>query len=330
MTSQSNSHKRTAVHKLINPTKQVKAILSAKAGKLSKKSKTHKKTEEKPKKTEKTQNSLSGPSRGSTSKIINKRQPSPSNKENLSCLLSKLPLGKTHEKSQTRHLSQNTYRAGIQKEKFSALPANDKKFKLKQKICRGVENGRNKAGTNQRDVRDPARTPEQVRAEGLKKKTISGEKGKQPEGGKSIKWSSFDDLKKTLYTDEDAYKGSMDYHQKPSASSFVSEMNQDLLQVGKFGFLNMDGQDEIASDKGFKSSARMLQVNRSLSGKSTTSGQELKGCKAEPKAPRLTLVGLESPGSFNFSISSCSASEDCTDGCKSEASVEPGHVESLR
>lgn len=326
--SQSIKHKKKSTSRLIKPAKLNKGIYSTIPGKFSNKSKTQKKTGEN------SENSLIGPSKTGSSKLIHKNNTNSSNHEKLSSVFSKFPLDKTHEKSKTRHLSGNSNRSSKKKEKFSGQVPKDKKITLKQKILIGIENNSIKAVPRPaylkaKDSRDLTWTPEQVEIKESKKvSTISNEKKKNSEVCNYIKRFSLEDFKKKLYTDNDVSKISFDSYKKPSSNSFISEINQDCLEIEKFDLIKKESEISFAFDEDFKSPKNMFKARSSENRKAGFEEQGL-GCKEEGKAPRLTLVGFESPGSFNFSISSCSSYEDCDygDACAGKTDVEPRHIE---
>ena len=321
--------KKKTLIKVLKPTKQAKTILAAKAGKISNKSKTQKKTQEK------SESSLIGPSKSTTSKILHKKNPTSVKHEKVSCVFSKLTLDRTYEKSKTRCLSGHSFRANKKKENFLVQGPQEKKFILKQKILLGVDNNADKttprpAHPSPQGPRDLMWTPEQVRAEVSKKiSTISDKKKKKPEIGYYIKRFSLHDVNKTLYTDCDMSKISFDTPRKQTSSSFILEVNQESSEIMKLPSPEKQIKVEPVVDPSFQSPTRLLKVHSSPDGKLIPRSPEFLTCKAEPKAPRKTLAGFESPGSFNFSISSSSYYEggDRQGQDKGRVNVESRHIE---
>ena len=327
--SQSIKHKKKPLNKALKPTKQIKTIIATKAGKISNKSKTLKKTGEK------SESSLIAPSKSTTSKIIHKKNPNSVKHEKISCVFSKLTLDRTYEKSKTRCLSGHSFRANKKKENFLVHAPQEKKFILKQKILLGVDNNADKmtprpAYPSPQGARDLMWTPEQVRAEVSKKiSTISDKKKKKPEIGYYIKRFSLHDINKTLYTDNDISKISFDTPRKQASNSFILEVNQESSDIMKFNSPDKQINVETKVDPSFQSPTRLLKVHSSPDGKLIPRSPEFLTSKAEPKAPRKTLAGFESPGSFNFSISSSSSYEGCDIASqdKGRVNVESRHIE---
>jgi hypothetical protein len=147
-------------------------------------------------------------------------------------------------------------------------------------------------------------TPEQVKG-APSKSTISDKKKKRPEIGYYIKRFSLHDVNKTLYSDQDISKISFDTPKKlPSEISFI-EPQANISEIMKISTPPKNPQDSQI-DFSFQSPTRLLRVFSSPEKLKVSPEFKLE----EPKAPRKTLAGFESPGSFNFSISSSSSLEE--------------------